>query len=303
MTTRRLRSPPSADLSGDEGSAGSEIADLRQEADALHRRIADLERAASDAAAELSAFREREERELATAHRIQLSLLPRTFPAPDGWEVAARYRAAREIGGDLYDVYAAREDQPGGLGISIADVTGKGVTAALLMAFCRAIMRTAAWNGTGPADTLTRVNRVLARDVRSGLFVTALVVELDPDGSEVRWSSAGHEPPVLVRLRGPVLDLPAGGMMLGLFDDTAFPEHRHTLEPGETFLMLTDGVTDAVDRKGRRFGDARLRRELHRVRGATAEGMLGSLVERIDAFAEGMSQADDLALVALRRSR
>jgi sigma-B regulation protein RsbU (phosphoserine phosphatase) len=275
---------------------------VRAETDALRRRLATLEREAAQTAAELAELRGREERELATAHRIQLSLLPRAFPAPAGWEVAARYRAAREIGGDLYDVYPAREDRDGGLGLSIADVTGKGVTAALLMAFCRAIMRTAAWNGDGPADTLTRVNRVLARDVRSGLFVTALVVELSADGRELRWSSAGHEPPLLVRPRGSVLELPAGGMMLGLFADTPFPEHRRALEPGETFLMLTDGVTDAEDRRRRRFGVRRLRRELLRVRADPVDDVLGALVERIDAFAAGMAQADDLAVVALRRT-
>jgi sigma-B regulation protein RsbU (phosphoserine phosphatase) len=291
------------------GDLGREAVELRREAVALRRetvalreRLADLERAAAAAAAEVAELRGREERELATAHRIQLSLLPRAFPAPGGWEVAARYRAAREIGGDLYDVYPAREERAGGLGLSIADVTGKGVTAALLMAFCRAIMRTAAWNGDGPADTLTRVNRVLARDVRSGLFVTALVVELAADGREVRWSSAGHEPPLLIRPRGSVLELPAGGIMLGLFDDTPFPEHRRTLEPGETFLMLTDGVTDAEDRRRQRFGDVRLRRELRRVRSEAVNDMLAALVGRIDAFAEGVAQADDLALVALRRT-
>ena len=270
------------DLRRELGALRREASAQRREAAALRRQLSDLERAAAATSDELAELRGRVDRELATAHRIQLSLLPRTFPAPSGWEVAARYRAAREIGGDLYDVYPAREGGSGGLGLSIADVTGKGVTAALLMAFCRAIMRTAAWNGHGPADTLTRVNRVLARDVR--------------------WSSAGHEPPLLVRPRGRTVELPAGGIMLGLFDDTPFPEHRRTLEPGETFLMLTDGVTDAEDRRGRRFGDARLRRELGRLRGEAVDDMLGALVTRIDAFAGGVAQADDLAIVALRRT-
>jgi sigma-B regulation protein RsbU (phosphoserine phosphatase) len=290
------------DLRRELGALRREASAQRRESAALRRQLSDLERAAAATSDELAELRGRVDRELATAHRIQLSLLPRSFPAPSGWDVAARYRAAREIGGDLYDVYPAREGGSGGLGLSIADVTGKGVTAALLMAFCRAIMRTAAWNGHGPSDTLTRVNRVLARDVRSGLFVTALVVELAADGREVRWSSAGHEPPLLVRPRGSIVELPAGGIMLGLFDNTPFPEHRRTLEPGETFLMLTDGVTDAEDRRRRRFGDARLRRELGRLRGEAVDDMLGALVSRIDAFAGGVAQADDLAIVALRRT-
>jgi sigma-B regulation protein RsbU (phosphoserine phosphatase) len=286
-----------------EGRARGELAHLRHEAAELRRRLAASEQAAADAVATLSAVRERDERELATAHRIQLSLLPRSFPSPAGWQVAARYRAAREIGGDIYDAYPARPDRPGGLGLSIADVTGKGVTAALLMAFCRAIMRTAAWNAHGPADALARVNRVLARDVRSGLFVTAIVLELDPRRGTIRWASAGHEPPLLVRPRGRPVELPAGGTMLGLFDDATFPEHERALERGETILMLTDGAIDAQDVRGRRFGDARLRRTVHRLRAMEAEPMLEALVDVIDAYAGARAQADDLALVALRRER
>jgi sigma-B regulation protein RsbU (phosphoserine phosphatase) len=289
-------------VSGAEAAARREIAELRREAAGLRRRLAATDQVAADAVAALSALRERDERELATAQRIQVSLLPRAFLAPPGWDVAARYRAAREIGGDIYDVYPARPDQPGGLGLSIADVTGKGVTAALLMAFCRAIMRTAAWNADGPADALARVNRVLARDVRSGLFVTALVLEVDANGATVRWASAGHEPPLLIRPRGSPIELPAGGTMLGLFDDAAFPEHERSLRRGETFLMHTDGAIDSEDRRGRRFGDHRLQRTLHRLRGAEADAMLQGLVETIDAFAGAVDQADDIALVALRRT-
>lgn len=159
--------------------------------------------------------------------------MPRAFPdlGPD-WQVAARYRAARSIGGDAYDVYPAHPGKEGQLGLGIADVTGKGVTAALLMAFCRAVMRSAAWNGTGPADTLARVNRVLTRDVRTGLFVTALVAELTTATAQLRWASAGHEPPFLLRPGGSVVELPAGGSMLGLFDPADTVEHRRRLRPG-----------------------------------------------------------------------
>jgi sigma-B regulation protein RsbU (phosphoserine phosphatase) len=268
----------------------------------LRRRIQALERAAEVRDAVLAEAVGREERELATARRIQASMMPRTFPSWPGVGIAARYRAARAIGGDIYDVYPSRSDEEGRLGLAVADVTGKGVTAALLMAFCRAIMRTAAWNAGGPADTLARVNHVLARDVRSGLFVTAVVAELDAVGGRVRWASAGHEPPLLVRLDGTVSELPAGGIMLGLLDGAPFVEHRCLLRPGETFLLLTDGIIDATDRKGRRLGPVRLRRVLREHADADPGELLDAIVDAVDSFADGTTQADDLTLLAVRRT-
>lgn len=273
----------------------AELRRLRRLLGERDARIVEL----GDALAEAN---ERNDQELRTAQRIQVSLMPRSFPdlGPE-WQVAARYRAARSIGGDAYDVYPAHPGGEGQLGVGIADVTGKGVTAALLMAFCRAVMRSAAWNGTGPADTLARVNRVLARDVRSGLFVTALVAELTAATGELRWASAGHEPPLLLRPGGTVAELPAGGTMLGLFDPMETVEHRRRLRPGETVVLVTDGIIDAADRRGRRFGERRLRRALRASAGSGAEATLAGILDAVDAFADGMPQADDLTMLALHR--
>jgi len=292
MTSRRAGPPARPD-----GEATS-----RGELAALQQRIAELERSSADDRRTLAEMRQHGERELAIARHIQVSLMPRTFPNLPGYAIAARYRAARVIGGDIYDVYPARPDRNGRVGLAVADVTGKGVTAALLMAFCRAIMRTAAWNASGPADALERVNRVLTRDVRSGLFVTAIVVELDEANGEVRWASAGHEPPLLLRAAGTVSELPVGGVMLGLMDDAAFDEHHRRLRPGETMLLLTDGVTDASDRRGRRLGSVRLRRILREHAESDPDSLLDGIVAGVDAFADGATQADDLTLVALRRT-
>jgi len=170
------------------------------------------------------------------------------------------------------------------------------------MAFCRAIMRAAAWSSSGPPDTLARVNYVLARDVRSGLFVTAVVAELDAVLGQLRWASAGHEPPWLLRPNGTVTELPAGGTMLGLLDGAVFDERRRRLRPGETFLLLTDGVVDASDPKGRRLGPARLRRVLHSHADAGPGQLLDAIVDAVDTFADGATQADDLTLLAVRRA-
>jgi len=268
---------------------------------ALRRRVAELEREVMVTQLALSELRQRDEREFTVARRIQESLMPRSFPTVRGFRVAARYRAAREIGGDMYDVYPSRPERQDRLGLAVADVTGKGVTAALLMAFCRAIMRAAAWSSSGPADTLARVNHVLARDVRSGLFVTAIVVELDVARADVRWASAGHEPPLLIRPSGTVSELRVGGMMLGLTEDASFEEHRRRLRRDETLLLLTDGVTDAADQRGRRLGMSRLRRMLRARHDEEPDELLDAIVAGVEDFAGGAAQADDLTLVALRR--
>jgi phosphoserine phosphatase RsbU/P len=283
-------------------SAGrEERARLRRHLDDLERELVVAQAALAEAQAQLVVARDREERELAAARRIQVSLMPRSFPdVPEGWQVGARYRPARVVGGDMYDVYGSHPRRARVLGLAIADVTGKGVTAALLMAFCRAVMRSAAWNGDGPADTLERVNRVLARDVRSGLFVTALVAELDPANRRVRWASAGHEPPLLLRPRGSITELAAGGTMLGMFADAAVQEHVRVVRSGETFVLATDGIADASDARGRRFGDARFRRALRAGAREGVEALLDGVVTAVDAFAAGVPQADDLTLLALR---
>lgn len=280
----------------------AEIRRLRALVREQQREVSALSGRLEQLTTDLAAAHERAERELRTAQRIQVSLMPRSFPdlGPD-WQIAARYRAARSIGGDAYDVYPYKPGAEGRVGVGIADVTGKGVTAALLMAFVRAVMRAAAWNGTGPADTLARVNRVLARDVRSGLFVTALVAELTAATGVLRWASAGHEPPLLLLPDGRVRELPAGGSMLGLFDPVDTSEHRRRMRPGETVVLVTDGITDAADRRGRRFGAVRLRRALRGAATQDANGVLDALLGAVDTFAADEPQADDLTLLAIHR--
>ena len=172
------------------GSAG-EVERLTAEVERLTAQVGDLRETRDGLVQRL-------EHELAVARRIQLNLMPRTLPQPEGWSVATAYRPAREVGGDFYDAYEL-PGRPGRIGFVVADVTGKGVTAALMMAFTRAVLRSAAYNGDGPADALMRTNRVLVNDARTGLFVTAFIGELDAASGTVRYASAGHEPPLVVR--------------------------------------------------------------------------------------------------------
>jgi len=277
---------------------------------ALAARLADLEATLGEREAELAALREavatesrRVTSEMDVARRIQVSLMPRVPPTMGDWAVASYYRAARIIGGDFYDVYEL-PDPPGSVGIAIADITGKGITAALLMAFARAVMRSAAYNASGPVDTLERTNRVFQGDVRTGLFLTALVARLLPSGV-VRHASAGHEPALVWRAATERLSSTgSAGGMLGLFPTTGAEEHTLRLRPGDVLLAYTDGATDARDGEGRRFGERRLRRAF----AAAARGGPGAAVDGVRAALEGFCSAapepaDDLTLLAVARTR
>jgi sigma-B regulation protein RsbU (phosphoserine phosphatase) len=280
-----------------------------EDGSAFAARLADLEATLAEREAELAALRDavaaeskRVSSEMDVARRIQVSLMPRLPPTIGSWAVASYYKAARIIGGDFYDVYEL-PDPPASVGIAIADITGKGITAALLMAFARAVMRSAAYNATGPLDTLERTNRVFKGDVRTGLFLTAFVAQLQP-GGVVRHASAGHEPALVWRAGTRRLSWTgSAGGMLGLFGTTGAVEHTLRLAPGDVLLAYTDGATDARDGDGRRFGERRLRRAF----AASAAGGPAAAVDGVraalEAFcAEAPEPADDLTLLAVARA-
>jgi sigma-B regulation protein RsbU (phosphoserine phosphatase) len=251
--------------------------------------------------ASLEVERRRSERELDFARRIQLNLMPVALPQPAGWELATAYRAARVVGGDFYDVFELPATG-GSLGLVIADVTGKGLTGALMMAFTRAVFRAAAYNGSGPADALERTNRVLVRDARTGLFVTAIAATLEPATDVFTYASAGHDPPLLARAdTSDVEELPSGGLMLGLAEPAPTADRAVDLRPGDLMVLYTDGISDAVNPAGERFGDGRLRAAVAAARGRPAREAVAEMLRAVDEFAGSAEPADDLTLVAVRR--
>jgi serine phosphatase RsbU (regulator of sigma subunit) len=191
----------------------------------------------------------------------------------------------------------------GCLALHVGDVTGKGIAAALMMAFCRAVLRSAAYNGTGPADSLDRANRVLTTDVRAGLFVTALAVDLEPSG-RLRWASAGHEPPFLVRAgTTDVVELDPAGAMLGLFLDLGTGEQTEHLAPGDRLVLWTDGVTDAQRADGERFGEERFRRLLGASRPpGEPERVITAVLAALSEWSGSREPADDVTLVVIERT-
>jgi hypothetical protein len=243
------------------------------------------------------------EEELAHGRRLQRSFVSLVAPDVPGYDLASHYEAAREVGGDFFDLFRLRRrGRP--LSVVIADVTGKGIAAALLMAFSRPLLHAAIDHTMGPADALERTNRVLVRERRSSLFITALCARLDLPSGRLRMANAGHEPPLLVRRDGsPVSAIEGSGPLMGAFDTLGLPETVTDLEPGDVVVFYTDGVTDARSESGERFEDARLLAAIEDARSGSAEEIVASIREAVDRFQAGMPPADDVTVVAIGRQR
>ncbi len=243
------------------------------------------------------------EEELLVAQRIQRSLVQLPRVELDGWEIASDYHPAREIGGDFFDAFpTVGPDAAGQLCVVIADVSGKGISAALLMAFLRPLVRAAMDHTGDPVEALERTNRILVDERRTGMFVTMLCGVIDPAAGTVRIASAGHEPPLLVPGDGSaVREVPGGGPLIGLFGRLDLREEIVSLGPGDALVLYTDGLTDAAKANRERFGEERLRAVLEAHRGAAAEALVGAVVETITRFQGDAPAADDLALLVIRR--
>jgi serine phosphatase RsbU (regulator of sigma subunit) len=238
--------------------------------------------------------------ELAIGRDIQRSLLPARFPDAPGWRFAADYEPAREVGGDLYDVFRLRGDRED-VALLIADVTGKGVPAALLMADTKALLHAAADNADDPADALARVNRILCVERRSTLFVTAALAAVDADTGSIRLATAGHEPPLVIRVDGRVETMEASGPLLGAFAAASFQVEEHQVAPGETLVLYTDGVTDTRDPTGAFYGEARLVALLATLSGASADDVRRAVLDDVRAFRGPANVYDDLTLLVAQR--
>ncbi len=243
--------------------------------------------------------RERLEQELAVAHTIQASFIPDTPPSEPGWEVAAHWRAARQVGGDFYDFIPLPSGQ---WGMVVADVADKGTPAALFMAVCRTLLRAAAMSRTSPAATLKRVNELLFSDARSDLFVTLFYAVWDPLTGRVTYASGGHNPALLIQGQSSqIIELHSQGIALGVIEQAELEEHQVTLQPGDTLVAYTDGVTEAMQADYTEWGIKRFKQALLAAPGREADLMLHCVLDEIDEFVGGAPQSDDLTIWLLRR--
>ncbi len=251
--------------------------------------------------------RQRLEEELAIGRQIQLSLLPEACPVASGWEFAAAYHPARQVGGDLYD-FLELPGKPRQLGLVIADVTGKGVPAALFMAFSRTIIRTESMSGRkrNPAAALRRVNRSIVRDIQSDdrLFLSAFYATLDTYSGRLTYANCGHNWPLWLRsATGEVRPLAARGIIIGIFSDVELEEHEIEMAPGDILIFYTDGVTEARDVDGQLFDDERLSAALATDPQASAQQVLDTVIDAIKTFTGDTPQSDDLTLFVVKRQR
>ena len=248
------------------------------------------------ALAEQAAARQVLERELALAHDMQMSMLPRRPPARPEVEVAATLKPARSVGGDLYD-FIIEGDR---LWFIVGDVAGKGVGAALYMAVAKTLFRATIDGERDLGDVVARMNRRLADDNDQLIFVTALVGHLSLTTGEVSLADAGHNPAVRIdragRLSSPeVPKCPA----LGVVEDAEYTSGRLTLSPGETLLLYTDGATDARAPNGELYGDDRLLSSIQAQAGQRPDDLIKGVLAAIDAFAAGGPPEDDVTLLAV----
>ncbi len=239
--------------------------------------------------------------ELSLSRLQQRSIVSLVAPEVPGYDIASHYEAAREIGGDFFELFRLRRrGHP--LGIVIADVAGKGIAAALLMAFARPIIHSALTAASGPADALERTNRILVDEIHTALFITALVGRLEPTSGRVRLANAGHEPALVVPADGgPIREIEVGGPLLGAFSPLAVRETEIELAPGDRLVLYTDGVTDSQAPSMERFGRPRLLETIERARAGSAHDLLAAIRDAEASFRATQACADDVTIVAIGR--
>ncbi len=238
--------------------------------------------------------------QLAAAAKIQTDLLPLRMPVLPGWDLAARLEPALETSGDFYDLIPLLNNH---WGLVIADVSDKGMGAALFMALTSTLIRTYAKQyPTLPALSISTVNERILSDSRSGMFVTAFYAVLDPLTGRIRYVNAGHNPPILISSqKSKSLDrLQSTGMALGVMGDLIWKQKVVRLLPGDTLVMYTDGVTDAQDQRGQFYGEQRLLNVIRHC-ACPAQETLEAILQDVRSFTGGMPQADDITLLVVRR--
>src|SRR3712207_3501504 len=244
--------------------------------------------------------RERIEQELRVARLIQQTLLPKSAPELGGYQIAAYYRPAREVGGDFYDFL---ELPDGHLGVVVGDASGKGIPAAMVMANTRSVLRTIAQGGDiAPGEVLAAANEILSPDIPPSMFVTCLYGVLDPSSGTFTYANAGHDLPYLHR-NGDAEELRARGMPLGLMPGMDYEEKEIVLDRGESVLFYSDGLVEAHDHKGEMFGFPRLGALVAEHDDEEERSLVDFLLEELYSFTgEGWEQEDDITLVILERS-
>jgi len=228
------------------------------------------------------------------AREIQQALMPKEIPRMPGLEISGSWRPARIVGGDYFDVIKFGASR---LGLCIADVSGKGTPAALLMSNLQAVVKALAAENTSPKELVEKVNRVMWRNTMEDKFITLFYGLLDLDRKTLQYANAGHNAPVLTREDAVQVRLEQGGLIVGAFLESVYDQGEIDLRPGDRLVMFTDGLSEAVDGNGEEFGEKRLAETSLCNRQLSAEALHRCLLDRVTDFCGGEFEDDATILV------
>lgn len=244
-----------------------------------------------------AARRSQLEQELAVAREIQVSLIPSGSPDIPGCNVASYWQAARQVSGDFYDFLPLGN---GRWGIIIADVSDKGVPAALFMALSRTILRTIAFNRTDPASALIRANQIIDKDTQTDLFVTVFYAILDTTNNTVCYANGGHNPPLMLHKNGEISLLKSAGIALGVMPDIEVESQLQSFTPGDTLILYTDGITEAINEDFDEFGLKRLSMVVKNHVNEDADQIVQHITKSIAQHTGDTPQFDDMTMVVIK---
>jgi sigma-B regulation protein RsbU (phosphoserine phosphatase) len=241
--------------------------------------------------------------DLALAAEIQLAILPQKFPPfgdlKDTVDVYASMKPAKDVGGDFYDITRIDNDH---IGLTMADVSGKGVPAAMFMAVSHTLLRLAGKKKLKPEEVITESNNVLATESFDNMFVTLFYAVMNVRTGEMQYVNAGHNPPYILHKDGTLETLPTSkNICLGVLEDYTYTSDSLTLQKGDCLVTFTDGVTEACSTTNELFGEERLEALLPTLAGQSARGILDNVVNAVHTHAEGAEQSDDITVLVAKR--
>ena len=237
--------------------------------------------------------------EMRMAHQVQVSLLPKEIPQVPGWSLAVKWLPANEVGGDFYDLI---ERNDGYCDLVIADVTGKGIPAALFMAFACTALRNSTNDYQSLEECVERTNQLICQDSRQGLYVTACLARINARNGEIKYVNAGHNPPLHYSSgEDQLYNLMPTGVPLGVEVDSNYGQSSATLDPADFIVFYTDGVTEASDTNGRAFGIKRLREVIMNHRNTSPEELVKIIEKSVVEFIDPAPLADDTTIIIAKR--
>ncbi len=241
--------------------------------------------------------------DLSVAREIQQGILPRSFTLkvadPGAVDIFASMEAAKDVGGDFYDLFPIDDHR---IGFAIADVSGKGVPAAIFMAVSHTLIKATGIRDLASNECMETVNNILCGESVGSMFVTVFYGIYDLQTGQIDYTNAGHNPPYILHADGSVEMLKNdGNLVLGVMEDMKFKRSSLQLNPGDALVMYTDGVTEAENKEHAQFGESRLEAELAALQGAPSKQIVETVLSKVREFADGAPQSDDITQLVIRR--